>query len=374
MRIGILTGGGDCPGLNAVIRAVTRKGIQEGDNILGILHGWKGMVTGQHEELTLRAVSGLIHRGGTILHTSRTNPFKEKDGGQKVVATFKRLGLDALVAIGGEDTLGVAQRLFAEHQLPVVGVPKTIDNDLSGTDVTFGFDTAVSIATEAIDRLHTTAESHERVMLLEVMGRDAGHIALWSGIAGGADSHDRVMVLEVMGRHAGWIAVHSGMAGGADVILIPERPFDLDEVSESISARHARGKSFSIVVVAEGARLDVKNAEGLVKQSEELDEFGHVRLGGIGHFLAKEIEERTGFETRVTVLGHVQRGGSPTAHDRVLATLFGVRAHDLVREGKFGMMAAIVNGRIGEVTLEESVKELKTVDMDLFDVAAIFSG
>jgi 6-phosphofructokinase 1 len=345
MRIGILTGGGDCPGLNAVIRAVTRKGIQEGDNILGILHGWKGMVTGQHEELTLRAVSGLIHRGGTILHTSRTNPFKEKDGGQKVVATFKRLGLDALVAIGGEDTLGVAQRLFAEHQLPVVGVPKTIDNDVSGTDVTFGFDTAVSIATEAIDRLHTTAESH-----------------------------DRVMVLEVMGRHAGWIAVHSGMAGGADVILIPERPFDLDEVSESISARHARGKSFSIVVVAEGARLDVKNAEGLVKQSEELDEFGHVRLGGIGHFLAKEIEERTGFETRVTVLGHVQRGGSPTAHDRVLATLFGVRAHDLVREGKFGMMAAIVNGRIGEVTLEESVKELKTVDMDLFDVAAIFSG
>ncbi len=345
MRIGILTGGGDCPGLNAVIRAVTRKGIQEGDNILGILHGWKGMVTGQHEELTLRAVSGLIHRGGTILHTSRTNPFKEKDGGQKVVATFKRLGLDALVAIGGEDTLGVAQRLFAEHQLPVVGVPKTIDNDVSGTDVTFGFDTAVSIATEAIDRLHTTAESH-----------------------------DRVMVLEVMGRHAGWIAVHSGMAGGADVILIPERPFDLDEVSESISARHARGKSFSIVVVAEGARLDVKNAEGLVKQSEELDEFGHVRLGGIGNFLAKEIEERTGFETRVTVLGHVQRGGSPTAHDRVLATLFGVRAHDLVREGKFGMMAAIVNGRIGEVTLEESVKELKTVDMDLFDVAAIFSG
>ena len=345
MRIGILTGGGDCPGLNAVIRAVTRKGIQEGDNILGILHGWKGMVTGQHEELTLRAVSGLIHRGGTILHTSRTNPFKEKEGGEKVVATFKRLGLDALVAIGGEDTLGVAQRLFAEYQLPVVGVPKTIDNDVSGTDVTFGFDTAVSIATEAIDRLHTTAESH-----------------------------DRVMVLEVMGRHAGWIAVHSGMAGGADVILIPERPFDLDEVSESISARHARGKSFSIVVVAEGARLDVKNAEGLVKQSEDLDEFGHVRLGGIGHFLAKEIEERTGFETRVTVLGHVQRGGSPTAHDRVLATLFGVRAHDLVREGKFGMMAAIVNGRIGESTLEESVKELKTVDMYLFEVAGIFSG
>jgi len=345
MRIGILTGGGDCPGLNAVIRAITRKGIQEGDNILGILQGWKGMITGQHEELTLRAVSGLIHRGGTILHTSRTNPFKEEEGGEKVVATFKRLGLDALIAIGGEDTLGVAQRLFKEHKLPVVGVPKTIDNDLSGTDVTFGFDTAVSIATEAIDRLHTTAESH-----------------------------DRVMVVEVMGRHAGWIAVHSGMAGGGDVILIPEKPFDLDEVSEAISARHARGKNFSIIVVAEGARLDSKNAKGVVKQTENLDEFGHVRLGGIGHFLGREIEERTGFETRVTVLGHVQRGGSPTAHDRILATLFGVRAHDLVREGKFGMMAAIVNGRIGEVALEEAVKELKTVDMDLFQVAAIFSG
>jgi len=345
MRVGILTGGGDCPGLNAAIRAITRKGIQEGDNILGILHGWKGMITGQHEELTLRAVSGLIHRGGTILHTSRTNPFKEEEGGEKVAATFKRLGLDALIAIGGEDTLGVAQRLFSEHELPIVGVPKTIDNDLSGTDVTFGFDTAVSIATEAIDRLHTTAESH-----------------------------DRVMVVEVMGRHAGWIAVHSGMAGGADVILIPERPFDLDEVSEAISSRHARGKSFSIVVVAEGASLDSKNVEGLVKQTENLDEFGHVRLGGIGHFLAKEIEGRTGFETRVTVLGHVQRGGSPTAHDRILATLFGVKAHDLVREGRFGMMAAMVNGRISEVTLEEAVKELKTVDMDLFQIAAIFSG
>lgn len=345
MRVGILTGGGDCPGLNAAIRAITRKGIQEGDNILGILHGWKGMITGQYEELTLRAVSGLIHRGGTILHTSRTNPFKEEEGGEKVAATFKRLGLDALIAIGGEDTLGVAQRLFSEHELPIVGVPKTIDNDLSGTDVTFGFDTAVSIATEAIDRLHTTAESH-----------------------------DRVMVVEVMGRHAGWIAVHSGMAGGADVILIPEMPFDLDEVSEAISSRHARGKSFSIVVVAEGASLDSKNVEVLVKQTENLDEFGHVRLGGIGHFLAKEIDGRTGFETRVTVLGHVQRGGSPTAHDRILATLFGVKAHDLVREGRFGMMAAMVNGRISEVTLEEAVKELKTVDMDLFQIAAIFSG
>ena len=345
MRIGILTGGGDCPGLNAAIRAITRKGIQEGDNILGILQGWKGMITGQHEELTLRAVSGLIHRGGTILHTSRTNPFKEEGGGDKVAATFKRLGLDALVAIGGEDTLGVANRLFTEYELPVVGIPKTIDNDLSGTDVTFGFDTAVSIATEAIDRLHTTAESH-----------------------------DRVMVVEVMGRNTGWIAVHSGMAGGADVILIPEKPFSLEEVSEAVSARHARGKSFSIIVIAEGARLATQNAEGFVKQTDELDEFGHVRLGGIGHFLAKEIEERTGFETRVTVLGHVQRGGTPTAHDRNLATLYGVKAHDLVRDGKFGMMAALVCGKIEAVPLAEAVKEVKTVDMNLYDVAAIFSG
>ncbi|MDF1535497.1 MAG: ATP-dependent 6-phosphofructokinase [bacterium] len=345
MRIGILTGGGDCPGLNAVIRAVTRKGIQEGDNILGILHGWKGMMTGQHEELTLRAVSGLIHRGGTILHTSRTNPFKEEGGSKQVLVTFKRLGLDALVVIGGEDTLGVANRLYEEHHLPIVGVPKTIDNDLSGTEVTFGFDTAVSVATEAIDRLHTTAESH-----------------------------DRVMVVEVMGRHAGWIAVHSGLAGGADAILIPEKLFDLDAVSESIRARHARGKSFSIVVVAEGSRLDDKHGEGLVKQNEEIDEFGHVRLGGIGHFLAKELEQRTGFETRVSVLGHVQRGGSPTAHDRILATLFGVKAHELVKLGKFGMMAAMVCGKIDAVLLAEAVKELKTVDMDLYDIAGIFFG
>ncbi|MDT8395820.1 MAG: ATP-dependent 6-phosphofructokinase [bacterium] len=345
MRIGILTGGGDCPGLNAVIRAVTRKGIQEGDNILGILHGWKGMMTGQHEELTLRAVSGLIHRGGTILHTSRTNPLKEEGGSKQVLVTFKRLGLDALVVIGGEDTLGVANRLYEEHHLPIVGVPKTIDNDLSGTEVTFGFDTAVSVATEAIDRLHTTAESH-----------------------------DRVMVVEVMGRHAGWIAVHSGLAGGADAILIPEKLFDLDAVSESIRARHARGKSFSIVVVAEGSRLDDKHGEGLVKQNEEIDEFGHVRLGGIGHFLAKELEQRTGFETRVSVLGHVQRGGSPTAHDRILATLFGVKAHELVKLGKFGMMAAMVCGKIDAVLLAEAVKELKTVDMDLYDIAGIFFG
>ncbi|UCF31463.1 MAG: 6-phosphofructokinase [bacterium] len=345
MRIGILTGGGDCPGLNAVIRAITRKGIQEGDNILGILHGWKGMLTSQHEELTLRAVSGLIHKGGTILHTTRTNPFKEDGGGEKVLSTFKRLSLDALIAIGGEDTLGVANRLYTEFGFPVVGVPKTIDNDLSGTDFTFGFDTAVTIATEAIDRLHTTAESH-----------------------------DRVMVVEVMGRHTGWIATYSGLAGGADVILIPEKPFNLDRVAEVISIRHARGKNFSIVVVAEGAQMEEGGGEALVKQGEEVDEFGHVRLGGIGHFLAQELESRTGFETRVTVLGHVQRGGSPTAHDRILATRFGVKAHDLVKEGRFGTMAALIGNRVDAVSLEEAVRELKTVDMDLYGIAEIFFG
>ena len=345
MRIGILTGGGDCPGLNAVIRAITRKGIQEGDNILGILHGWKGMITGQHEELTMGAVSGLIHKGGTILYTSRTNPFKEEGGGKKVASTFKRLGLDALIAVGGEDTLGVANRLYEEFKLPIVGVPKTIDNDLSGTDETFGFDTAVTIATEAIDRLHTTAESH-----------------------------DRVMVVEVMGRNAGWIATYSGLAGGADVILIPEKPFDLDEVAEVISTRHARGKNFSIVVAAEGARVKESGEEGLVRQDENVDEFGHVRLGGIGHFLGRELEARTGFETRVTVLGHVQRGGSPTAHDRILATRFGVKAHDLVRAGSFGTMAALVGATVEAVPLQEAVRELKTVDMKLYRMAEIFFG
>jgi len=344
MRIGILTGGGDCPGLNAVIRAVVRKGVQEGDAILGILHGWNGMLTGQHEELTQRSVSGLIHRGGTILHTSRTNPFKEEGGGEKVVSTFKRLGLDALIAIGGEDTLGVAFKLF-QMGLPIVGVPKTIDNDLSGTDFTFGFDTAVTIATEAIDRLHTTAESH-----------------------------DRVIVVEVMGRHTGWIATYCGLAGGADVILIPEKPFNLSEVAEVISARHSYGKNFSIVVVAEGARMSTDGGDNYVKQDEGTDEFGHIRLGGVGHFLAREIEDRTGFEARVTVLGHVQRGGSPTPHDRILATRFGVKAHELVREGKFGTMAALVGDRVDAVSLEEAVKDLKTVDMDLYRIAEIFFG
>ncbi|NOY87206.1 MAG: 6-phosphofructokinase [Deltaproteobacteria bacterium] len=344
MRIGILTGGGDCPGLNAVIRAVVRKGVREGDAILGIHHGWQGMLTGQHEELTQRSVSGLIHRGGTILHTSRTNPFKEDGGSEKVVATFKRFNLDGLIAIGGDDTLGVANKLF-KMGLPVVGVPKTIDNDLSGTDFTFGFDTAVTVATEAIDRLHTTAESH-----------------------------DRVMVVEVMGRQAGWIAVYSGLAGGADVILIPEKPFNLDEVAEVIKARHSRGKNFSIVVAAEGAHMGSKNDQGLIKQSEELDEFGHARLGGIGQFLAKELENRTGFESRVTVLGHVQRGGSPTPHDRILATIYGVKAHDLVHEGKFGTMAALVGGHIDSVSLEDAVRKLKTVDMNIYKIAEIFFG
>src|SRR5207342_1317686 len=281
-RVGVLTGGGDCPGLNAVIRAVARRCFSRGYAVVGIADGWRGLVENDLEPLTAREVTGILPRGGTIIGTSRTNPYKIDGGVERVLRHFAEAGFDGLVAIGGEDTLGVASRLYAEHGFPVVGVPKTIDNDLSGTDYTFGFDTAVSIATEAIDRLHTTAESH-----------------------------NRVMVVEVMGRHAGWIAVHSGIAGGADVILIPEIPVDFDEVAETIRKRHARGKNFSIVVVSEGTELPGLAADG------ETDEFGHVTLSkrGVGETLGHEIEERTGFETRVTVLGHVQRGGTPTARD-----------------------------------------------------------
>ncbi len=286
-RVGVLTGGGDCPGLNAVIRAAARRSLDRGHEVVGVREGWRGLVDGTFEPLGAREISGLLPRGGTILGTSRTNPFRLEDGADKVLSTFEGAELDALIAIGGEDTLGVAARLHREHDFPVVGVPKTIDNDLSATDYTFGFDTAVWTCTEAIDRLHTTAESH-----------------------------NRVMVLEVMGRHTGWIAVMSGIAGGADVILIPEHPIDIEEACADIRRRHERGKDFSIVVVSEGYEL-----EGLAEE-KELDEFGHVRLGqrGVGHALGREIEARTGFETRVTVLGHVQRGGSPSPRDRVLAT------------------------------------------------------
>jgi phosphofructokinase-like protein len=342
VKVGVLTGGGDCPGLNAVIRAVGRRVMVGGGEVIGVRDGWKGLVDGLFEPLGPREISGLLPRGGTIIGTTRTNPFKLDGGVDKVLATFEREGLDALVAIGGEDTLGVASRLYEEHEFPVVGVPKTIDNDLSATDYTFGFDTAVWIATEAIDRLHTTAESH-----------------------------NRVMVVEVMGRHTGWIAVMSGIAGGADVILIPEQPISIDEACADIQRRHERGKDFSIVVVSEGYEL-----EGASNAESDVDQFGHVRLSerGVGARLASEIEQRTGYETRVTVLGHVQRGGSPTPRDRVLATRYGLKAADLVEEGRFGRMAALHGDRIVDVPLKDATAELKTVPEDWYAVAKAFFG
>jgi 6-phosphofructokinase 1 len=345
-RIGILTGGGDCPGLNAVIRAVTRRSLDRGHEVIGVREGWRGMTDRLFQPLDYRAISGLLPRGGTILGTSRTNPFKTEDGVRHVLETAEAENFDALVAVGGEDTLGVAARLFAEQEFPVVGVPKTIDNDLSGTDYTFGFDTAVSIATEAIDRLHTTAESH-----------------------------NRVMVVEVMGRHTGWIAVMSGIAGGADAILIPEQPITVEAACVELRRRHERGKDFSIVVVSEGYELTYESGEQrAVLQEAETDQFGHVRLGGVGEALARDIEERTGYETRVTVLGHVQRGGSPTPRDRILATRFGLKAADLVEERKFGRMAALQGDRIVDIPLEEATRELKTVPPEWFDTAEAFFG
>ena len=347
MKIGVLTGGGDCPGLNAVIRAVVRKSIQNGHEIIGIKEGWRGLLESKFIKLDLESVSGILPRGGTILRSSRTNVYKIEGGETQVIKSMKESNMDALVAIGGEDTLGIASKL-AKAGVHVVGVPKTIDNDLNATDFTFGFDTAVNIATEAIDRLHTTAESH-----------------------------NRVIVVEVMGRHAGWIAVYAGMAGGADIILIPEKPFDIDEVCETLKKRHARGKDFSIVVTSEGAKFKIdetKAGEGLVLISEKIDSFGHVRLGGIGNILAEEIEKRTGFETRATVLGYLQRGGSPSAFDRVLGTRLGVFAAGLVEKNQWGKMAALQGNKIVAVSLEEAVGKLKTVDMDLFEVASTFFG
>jgi ATP-dependent phosphofructokinase / diphosphate-dependent phosphofructokinase len=343
MRIGILTGGGDCPGLNAVIRAVTRRALDQQCEVTGVLHGWRGLIDGAYRPLSFADISGILPRGGTILKTSRTNPYTIENGVDRVLAG--RAEMDALVAIGGEDTLGVATRLHAEQQAAIVGVPKTIDNDLSGTDSTFGFDTALSIATEAIDRLHSTAESH-----------------------------DRVMVCEVMGRHAGWIALRSGMAGGADVILIPEQPLTVERCCELIQRRHDRGKDFSIVVVSEGWQLQFESGDSRVVAGVDTDAFGHARLGGIGGLLAAEIEARTGFETRVTTLGHVQRGGSPTAHDRVLATRFGLKAADLVLEGKFGMMASLRGDEIVAVPIADAVAELKTVPSELYRQAEAFFG
>jgi len=341
MKIGILTGGGDCPGLNSVIRAIVRKTIANNHVALGLRYGWKGLLDKDTVSLDARSVSGILPKGGTILGTSRTNPLKTEGGEKKVIANFKKLGLDALVAIGGEDTLGVATKL-SENGLKIVGVPKTIDNDLNATDFTFGFDTAINIVTECIDRLHTTAESH-----------------------------NRIMVVEVMGRHAGWIAAYSGIAGGADYILIPEIPIDIKEVCNSIKKRHQRGKNFSIVVVSEGAFF--KN-ENLALQEKKLDEFGHARLGGIGRTLGKLIEDITGYETRVTVLGHIQRGGSPSAFDRVLGTRFGIKAYDLIEAGKFGRMASLKGNQIIDVPLQEATSELKTLDLGLYEIAKIFFG
>jgi len=343
MKVGILTGGGDAPGLNAVIRAVVRRSIKYGNEVIGVRHGWDGLINGSYVPLDLNAVSGILPRGGTVIGTSRVNPYKVKDGVKKVKESMESNGLEALIAVGGEDTLGAAYSLYKDISLPVIGVPKTIDNDIPCTDYTFGFDTAVNIATEAIDRLHTTAESH-----------------------------DRIMVVEVMGRHTGWIALHSGMAGGADCILVPERPFRMEDVAGLINHRHNRGKSFSIVVVAEGAVPQELGTE--VKVSEEVDAFGHVRLGGVGYYIAKRLEELTGFETRTVVLGHLQRGGTPTAFDRVLATRFGVAAADLAFQRDFGKMVVLRGNRIYTERLERITEGIKKIDLELYDLASIFFG
>src|ERR1700760_1279 len=342
MRIGLLTGGGDCPGLNAVIRAVVRKGIDEyGDQLVGFRDGWRGVLEDVQEELTIESTRGILPRGGTILGSSRTNPSKREDGVERIRATLQTHRLDGLIAIGGEDTLGAANRL-SEAGIHVIGVPKTIDNDLGAPDQTFGFDTALQIATGAIDRLHTTAESHHRNL-----------------------------VVEVMGRSAGWIALHSGLAGGADVILIPEMPFDIEEVCRLINRRHARGRYFAIVVVAEGATPQ----EGTLSVStDDVDEFGHPRLGGIGQLLEREIEQRTGFETRATVLGHIQRGGTPTAFDRVLATRLGLGAIEAAHEGRWGAMTALHGTHIELVQLADAVKELRVVPVEEYERYGVLFG
>lgn len=342
MKVGILSGGGDAPGINAVIRAVVRKGFQHyRDEIVGIKDGWRGLLEGEFLPLDLKSASGILPRGGSILGTSRTNPFKQESGARKILKNAKKTGIEAVVVIGGEDTLSVAYKM-GEFGLKCIGVPKTIDNDLPGTDYTFGFNTAVTIATEALDRLHTTAETHHRVMILEVMG-----------------------------RYTGWIALEAGLAGGADIILIPEKPFDIDEICDYIRRRQERGRNFSIIVVAEGAKP--KGGKEIV-YSESIDEFGHIRLGGVGYYLGKEIEKCLSIETRVVVLGHLQRGGSPTAFDRILATRFGIAAIDLVHEEKFGYMVAIKGNKIVSVPLKDVAGKRKTVDLELYDIASVFFG
>lgn len=342
MNIGILTGGGDCPGLNAAIRAVVRRArITYNWDVIGIRNGWKGLIVGEVVPLTLYAVSGILHRGGTILGTSRKNPTKSAEDIEKVRDNMNRFGIESLLVVGGDDTLSAAL-FFHKQGIPIIGVPKTIDNDIEGTDFTFGFNTAVTIVTEAIDRLHTTAESHHRIM-----------------------------VIEVMGRHSGWIAVMSGIAGGADMIIIPEVPYDIDDVCQRLMKRH-EVKKFSIVVVAEGAKP--VNSDKLITQDESVDEFGNIRLGGLGHKIAREIEKITAIETRVTILGHIQRGGSPTAYDRILATRFGVAAVDGLKNKEFGKMVALHSEKIITIPLEEAVLKTKKVDMELYDIAEIFFG
>jgi phosphofructokinase-like protein len=342
MKVGILSGGGDAPGINAVIRAIVRKGIQNYRyEILGIRDGWAGLLEGKYLRLDFNSASGLLPRGGSILGTSRTNPFKSETGPEEILKNADKAGIDATIVIGGDDTLSVAEKMGGKG-FKCVGVPKTIDNDLAGTDYTFGFNTAVSIATEVLDRLHTTAETHHRVMILEVMG-----------------------------RYTGWIALEAGIAGGADIVLIPEKPFDIKEVCALIKRRQERGRNFSILVIAEGAKP--KGGVEIV-YSESLDEFGHIRLGGIGYYLGKEIEKYLNVETRVVVLGHVQRGGTPTAYDRVLATRFGIAAVDLVHEGKFGQMVSLKGNKIVSVSLKEVVGKRKTVDLDLYNIASVFFG
>ncbi len=341
MKVGLLTGGGDCPGLNAVIRAVVQRVTNAGGSCVGILEGWRGIIRGYTRDLDINETDGIIARGGTILGSSRTNPFKNPTTDvPALIENFKALGLDALVAIGGDDTLGVAHRLFKEHGLPMVGVPKTIDNDLMVTDFTFGFDTAINIVTEAVDRIRTTTESHRRVM-----------------------------VIETMGRHAGWIACFSGIAVAADYVLVPEIPINIEHVIDVLKRRRANGKNYGIVVVSEGAEFPEK---GMTTLDAETDAFGHVRLGGVGNAVAKLIEDATGYETRCVVLGHLQRGGPPSAYDRVLATRLGLAAGHLVVQQRFGTMVALSGTRIIETTLGQGVAATKTLDLTYYDEAATF--
>ncbi len=340
MKIGILTGGGDCPGLNPVIRAATRKGIADGHRMIGFKNGWKGILEGDYIVLDRNVVSGILHKGGTMLRSSRTNPLKVENGIEKVKSVMANLSIEALIAIGGDDTLGAALGLY-RGGINVIGVPKTIDRDLSGTDTTIGFDTTINIVMEAIDRLHSTAESHHRVM-----------------------------VLEVMGRHSGFIALLGGMAGGADMILIPEKPMTAESITESLKRRHHSGRDFSIVAVAEGFKLD--EDEGFVTLNDEKDQFGNVRLGGIGQVIGDEIKKRTGFDTRVVNLGHIQRGGAPSAFDRIFGTRLGVKAIEMVNNGEFGKMISIKSDQMRAVDLTEGVGKRRIVEDDLYKVAKYF--